>query len=86
MSPFISQVVAIILGLDGVPGFRTLLGLTIVTVGNLIKSYGNKLKAIETIEKICKEENIPQAVQMSVLGSMRKISSGDLNISDSLSK
>ena len=86
MSPFVSQVVGIILGLDGIPGFRTLLGLTIVTIGNLIKSYGNKLKALETVEKICKEENIPSKLQMSILGSARKFSSGDLNISDSIGK
>lgn len=50
--PFISQVVGVILGQDSVPGFRTVFGLTIITVGTLVSSYGTRMKAVEQVQKI----------------------------------
>ena len=84
--PFLSQVVGVALGLDAIPGFRTLFGLTIVTIATLLSSYGSKLKAINTVQKIWDEENIPSKVQMSFLGSMRKLSSEVLSFNDSTEK
>ena len=84
--PFLSQVVGITLGQDGIPGFRTLFGLTIVTIATLLWSYGSKLKAITTVQKIWDNENIESKVQMSFLGSLRKISSEEIFANDSIEK
>jgi hypothetical protein len=53
--PFITQVVAVLLGQDEIPGFKTVLGLSIITIGTLTASYGSRLKAGKVVEKICEE-------------------------------
>lgn len=50
--PFISQIVGVLMGQDGIPGFRTIFGLTIITLGTLVAGYGTRVKAVEIIEKI----------------------------------
>lgn len=50
--PFISQAVGVLMGQDKIPGFRTIFGLTIITIGCLIASYGTRVKAIEQVEKL----------------------------------
>ena len=73
--PFLSQTIGVLLGQDKIPGFRTMLGLVIVTIGTLITSYGTKLKAIETVHQICKQEQITSKVQLSTFAKERKDSS-----------
>jgi hypothetical protein len=53
--PFIAQIVSVAFGQDQMPGFKTILGLTIITFGTLVSSYGSRLKALRMIEKICEE-------------------------------
>lgn len=50
--PFIAQVVGVLLGQDKIPGFRTIFGLVIITVGTLVSSYGSRVKAVEQVEKL----------------------------------
>ena len=38
------------------PGFRTIFGLTIITIGSLATSYGSRLKAMQEVDKLWKEE------------------------------
>ena len=50
--PFFSQIAGVLMGQDRIPGFRTILGLGIITVATFATSYGARLKAIEEVEKI----------------------------------
>ena len=54
--PLISQVAGVIMGQDKIPGFRTIFGLAVITCATFATSYGARLKAIEEVEKICKDE------------------------------
>jgi hypothetical protein len=74
--PFISQVVGVMMGQDKVPGFRTIFGLTIITFGTLISSYGSRVKAVETVQKICEEENLTSKIGLSMINRTRRQSSG----------
>jgi hypothetical protein len=53
--PFITQIVSVLFGQDEIPGFKTVLGLSVITVGTLTASYGSRLKSIQIVEKICDE-------------------------------
>lgn len=50
--PFIAQIVSVLFRQDEIPGFKTILGLSIITVGTLTASYGSRLKTIKIVEKI----------------------------------
>jgi len=71
--PFISQVVAVMFGQDEIPGFRTVFGLTIITIGTLIASYGSRVKAMECIEKFLEEEEqLTSKLSMNLLTNIKK--------------
>ncbi|CAI2371622.1 unnamed protein product [Moneuplotes crassus] len=44
IEPFIAQATAIIFGQDQIPGFQTLIGISIIILGILLTIYGTKLK------------------------------------------
>jgi len=48
--PFVGQIAAVLMGLDHIPGVMTTLGLTSITFGIIVASYGIALKENE----ICK--------------------------------
>ena len=75
MLPFLSQAVGVLLGQDMIPGFRTILGLVIITMGTLVTSYGTKLRAIETVHKYWKDEQITTKIQLSTFSKAKKDSS-----------
>lgn len=56
VQPFGGQIISVAIGQDSIPGFRTLLGLTIISVGCLIASYGATQKQEEVINQILEEE------------------------------
>ena len=62
--PFFSQIAGVLMGQDRIPGFRTILGLGIITVATFATSYGARLKAIEEVEKIWKDELITSKIEL----------------------
>ena len=54
--PFFSQAAGVMMGQDWMPGFRTIFGLTAITIGSLASSYGSRLKAMQEVQKICKDD------------------------------
>lgn len=77
--PFISQVVGVIMGQDQMPGFRTLFGLTIITFGTLVSSYGLRVKATEIVQKFVEESRLISKLSIPNI-DMSKRQSSDLKI------
>ena len=65
--PFISQVVGILMGQDTMPGFRTIFGLILVTIGAFVSSYGARMKAVEKVEGIIQEEGLASKISFTEL-------------------
>jgi hypothetical protein len=65
--PFISELVAVILGQDNLPGIQTLLGIVVISVGLVMASYGAKLKATDEIARLRAEMETPEENEMSEL-------------------
>ena len=74
--PFISQVVGVLMGQDQIPGFRTIFGLTIITVGCLMASYGTRVKAVEHVEKLLDDEELTSKLGLSMINRSKRLSSG----------
>lgn len=72
--PFISQAAGVLMGQDKIPGFRTIFGLTIITIGCLIASYGARVKSIEHVEKLCEDEQMSPKISLSIINKSRRIS------------
>jgi hypothetical protein len=75
--PFIAQIVSVLFGQDEIPGFKTILGLSIITMGTLTASYGSKLRTIKMVEKICEESLLMLSkISLTELRSKKDILNG----------
>lgn len=70
--PFIGQTSGILLGQDEIPGFKTALGLCIITAGFVIASYGVAQKQKEELRRILDESHISKCLP-SLLCSQQRV-------------